>query len=236
MSSFKRVLAASAALATLSLGACATVTPESSDFPLTGFAPWTDAAPEYQLSPGDEVELTVYSAPQLSRTLVVAPDGRINPPLVAPIMAAGRTALDVETSVQDAMDAELASPDLDLRPITFASQRVFVGGEVNEPGVYEIPGQIGALEAILLAGGFEDTAELESVVILRRGPDGATMAKLIDLDGMAEPGRADTVTLQRFDVVFVPRSGIANWNLFIQQFVRDALPIDFGFYYGLGNN
>ncbi len=223
-------------LACLAASACATAPEATERFPATPFSDWSTASPDYTLYPGDAVELAVYTAPNLSRTLTVAPDGRIHPPLVAPIMAAGRTISDVEAEVTRALDAELRTPQLDLRPASFASQRVFIGGEVGSPGVFELPGDIGALEAVMMSGGWLDSADPGRVMVLRRGPDGATMVRQVDLlNGTADPETADNMRLQRFDVVFVPRSGIANLNLFVRQYLRESLPIDFGLYYDLSN-
>lgn len=214
--------------------ACATTPRPTADFQDTPFQDWSDARSEYILYPGDALEMTVYSAPSLSRTLTVAPDGRIHPPHTHAILAAGRTVDDVEAELLAALDDELLSPELDLRPASFASQRVFVGGEVANPGVYEIPGDIGALEAVMMAGGWQNTSDPSSVMILRRGANGGAMMRQVDLlGGHADPAHADITVLQRFDVVYVPRSGIAEFNLFVRQYLREALPIDFGLYYDL---
>lgn len=220
--------------ATVLVTACATAPSTTSDFPASPFNTWSDVAPDYTLYPGDAVELAVYSAPSLSRTLTVAPDGRIHPPLVPPIMAAGRSISTVEAEVLAALDQELRDPQLDLRPASFASQRIFIGGEVGSPGVFELPGDIGALEAVVMSGGWLETADPARVMVLRRGPDGGVMTRRVDLlRGADNPEFADNMRLERFDVIFVPRSGIANLNLFVRQYLREALPIDFGLYYDL---
>ena len=49
---------------------------------------------------------------------------------------------------------------------------MFVGGEVSKPGIYDMPGDINALQAVIMAGGFKPIAKRSQVVIIRRGPDG----------------------------------------------------------------
>ena len=63
------------------------------------------------------------------------------------------------------------------------------------------------------------------------------MARLIDFrDGLNNPRTlADTVQLRRGDIIFVPRSNIAEVGLFMQQYVRNALPVDIGLSYNLGD-
>ena len=55
------------------------------------FQRWVNWEPEYTLTPGDQLDIVVSSAPELSRTLTVGPDGRVVMPMSRPIMAAGRT-------------------------------------------------------------------------------------------------------------------------------------------------
>ena len=72
------------------------------------------------------------------------------------------------------------------------------------------------------------------MIILRRGPSGLGMIKTINLKKGLASGTADLVPLRRFDIVYVPKSGVANAALFVQQYVRDLSPIQLGFSYALG--
>ena len=113
--------------------------------------------------------------------------------------------------------------------------KVFVGGEVDKPGVYDMPGDINALQAVIQAGGFKTTAKRETVVIIRRSPDGRAMMRTVDLkQGIAAPGRTDLVPLRRFDIVYVPRTGLASAGVFMQQ-IKDLIPGNVGFDYALTN-
>ncbi|HMO43459.1 MAG TPA: hypothetical protein PKB04_09090, partial [Phenylobacterium sp.] len=90
-----------------------------------------------------------------------------------------------------------------------------------------------ALRAVIQAGGFRPTADRSKVIILRRGQGGQGMMRTADLlSGLRNPA-ADLVPLRRFDIVYVPRSGVANAGLFVQQYFRDLSPIQFGFSYAL---
>jgi protein involved in polysaccharide export with SLBB domain len=198
---------------------------------------WTDADDGYRFYPGDEMEFQSVGAPELNRNLTVAPDGRIHPPLVRPVMAADRTVQDVVSELQGLYAAQLRNPTIAVNPRTFASQRVFVGGEVGRPGVVDLNGELDPLQAIIAAGGFLTSAKREEVVVLRRGAGGQPFLRVFDLKTVfATPnGFAGLPRLRRFDVVWVPRSRISETGLFTQQFVRDALPITIGFNYQLGN-
>jgi len=108
--------------------------------------------------------------------------------------------------------------------------KIFVGGEVGNPGVYDMAGDGDALRAIIQAGGFKSTSRRNQVVIIRRGPNGRAMMRTADLlKGLSRPGEADLVPLRRFDIVYVPRSGVAEGGLFMQQYFRDLLPVSFSY-------
>ncbi|MBL1430101.1 MAG: polysaccharide export protein [Robiginitomaculum sp.] len=198
------------------------------------FRAWVESDPIYLLLPGDQLNVFVYSAPELNQTLIVGPDGRVVMPLARPIMAANLTIEQLEQRLSVALSNQLIDPKLELAPVAFGSQRIFVGGEVGQPGIFELPGQIGTLEAIMMAGGFTDMAKTKNVILVRRHPSGSPMLKVIDLKSLLGRGaRTDMTPLRRGDVIYVPRSTIGNINIFMQQYIRDALPVTFGVNYNL---
>jgi protein involved in polysaccharide export with SLBB domain len=189
-----------------------------------------DAA--YLLAPGDTIEVVVHTAPELSRELVIAPDGRIRMPLAAPVLALARTPDEVAADLRAALASELIDPDLDVVATEFASQKIFVGGEVREPGLFELPGQIDPLQAIVMAGGLSRDAKANQVLIIRRLPGGEVRSHIADLRaGLRDAETTAWLPLRRFDVVYVPRTGISQQNQFVQQYIRDALPVQFSLFY-----
>ena len=204
---------------------------------LNQFQRWEDTEAQYALYPGDQIDIVVPSAPELSRTLTVGPDGRVVMPMTQPIMAAGKTMGDISAALTAQLATQLRDPRVDVTPRAYAPQQIFVGGEVGQQGTYTLPGPVGALEAVFMAGGFSTSAQTNHVVILRRHQNGRMMARLIDFrDGLNNPrSLADTVQLRRGDIIFVPRSNVAEVGLFMQQYVRNALPVDIGLSYNLGD-
>ena len=120
-----------------------------------------------------------------------------------------------------------------MTPKSYASRQVFVGGEVARPGIYEMPANIDALQAVMLAGGFLPSARRGEVLVMSRASGEAQVTE-IDLSTRAmRAGLPGAAPLSRYDVVYVPRSPISQVGLFMQQYVRDALPVQFSFYYDL---
>jgi polysaccharide export outer membrane protein len=194
---------------------------------------YSDQSPAYRFFPGDEVEITIFSAPELSRSATIGPDGRLALPLIGAVRAADLTSEELHDILVSAYAVHLRMPELSVTPRTYASRQVFVGGEVARPGIYEMPANIDAFQAVALAGGFLPSAHRSDVLVLSR-VSGATSVAEIDLSMRAvRNGLPNARPLQRYDVVYVPRSRISQVNLFMQQYVRDALPVQFSFYYDL---
>lgn len=218
----------------LLLSGCMSDPKPSANFPIEPLRQFDARDTAYLLYPGDEIDVNVVTAPELSRTLRVAPDGRVQLSLGAPVMAGGRTADEVRQGLEMALSRELLDPSVTVVPTGFASQRIFVGGEVVQPGMFELPGQIDPLQAIIMAGGMTDEARAKQVVLIRRLPDGTVTSAVIDMKaGIYDPALAEWGPLRRFDVIYVPKSMIAQENLFVSQFIRQALPLEFSFFYDL---
>jgi protein involved in polysaccharide export with SLBB domain len=206
----------------------------SAQFPNIAYAAWTSDEPLYRLYPGDVLDVQTPSAPELSKTVTVQPDGRVSLPLLPPIMVADRSLMDAESIISRAYSSQLLRPQVVIN-VTAAPLKVFVGGEVDKPGVYDMPGDINALQAVIMAGGFKTSAKRDQVVIIRRGPGGQAMMRTANLlRGISDPSHTDAVPLRRFDVIYVPRTSVAEAGIFVQQYVRDLSPIQLGFNYALG--
>lgn len=194
------------------------------DFADIGFADWTETEPEYLLFPGDEIEVATPTASELTRTLKVGPDGRIALPLIGQAMAADRTIAELEYTLSEAYAAELVRPVVEITLKQAGPLKVWVAGEVRTPGVYDMPGDIDAYQAVVMAGDFLPSAQSGQVALIRRGPGGRRMMRPIDL----RPRRGEVVALRRGDILFVPRTTLGELANFFTQ-VRNALPIGFNY-------
>lgn len=208
-----------------------------SSFPAGVFQQWIDYEPQYQLVPGDQLDIVVGSAPELSRTLTVGPDGRIVMPMSQPIMAAGRTFTQLQASLSTELGQQLRDPRVSVTPRAYAPEQIYVGGQVGQPGTYTINNRIGALEAILMAGGTRSTAKAKQVAVLRRAPNGGMMMRSVNIRGGLKniADYNDTTQLRRGDIVFVPATTLAEVGQFVQS-VRTAMPVDFNLSYQFGAN
>ncbi|CAN5188673.1 polysaccharide biosynthesis/export family protein [soil metagenome] len=197
---------------------------ERGNFPDIQFADWTDQEPEYLLYPGDEIEVATPTAPELTRTVKVGPDGRIAMPLIGQVMAADRTLYEVEQACSAAYASQLVRPLVQVTLKQAGPLKVWVAGEVKTAGVYDMPGDISAYQAIVMAGDFTPSAKSDQVALIRRGPGGRAMMRVVDL----RPRRGEVVALRRGDVLFVPRTTLGELAVFFTQ-VKAAIPIGFNY-------
>ena len=194
------------------------------DFAPIPFADWTDQEPEYLLYPGDEIEVATPTASELTRTVKVGPDGRIALPLIGSVMAADHTLPDLQQGVSNAYASQLIRPVVEVMLRQAGPIRVWVDGEVRTPGVFEMVGDLDAYQAVIQAGGFAPTSRPDRVALIRRGPGGSRMMRVVDL----RPRRGEVVALRRGDIIFLPRTTLGELAAFFTQF-RAALPIGFSY-------
>lgn len=198
------------------------------------FEAWDAQVAEYRFRPGDELDVRLIHNPEFSDRLTVAPDGQIAMPLIGFVVAQGKTPRELQFELLARFRRELRQPEVTVVPRTFASQRVFVGGEVANPGIYDLPHEIGVLQAVVIAGGFRPTAREDAVVLIRRTPRETPMARLVDVASVVQRGALDQdVPLRALDVVYVPRTGAAEVGLFVDQYIRAVLPFDRSISYSL---
>ncbi len=195
-----------------------------------GFVTWSDDLPEYGFIPGDELDVKLIYNPEFSDRVIVAPDGFIYLALVGPVKVLGRSPADIANELRYRYAVELRRPDVVVIPRMFSSEIIYVGGEVQRPGVLKLAHRMGVLQGILEAGGFRDTAGISNVVLIRRNCQNKPMLRVVDVRELLE-GRAPDLPLHRFDVVFVPRSKVAEVNLWLAQHIYNNLAFSSNFSY-----
>lgn len=181
----------------------------------------------YRISPGDNLIIKLYYHPELNTEVWVRPDGFISLELVGEINVAGQTPAAVDTILQSHYGRKLINPEVAVVVKNSATLKVFVGGEVQSPGLVSIDGGITLLGAIFQAGGLKSSAQLSQVMILRQDERAnRSIAMSFDLRGAlrGEVPEAN-VELQPFDVIYVPRTGIAKANKFMDEFVEGLVPV-----------
>lgn len=173
--------------------------------PPDAFSPLSAPA-DYRVGPSDVLEIAVFPAEALSRTVEVDAAGRIRLPLIGAVDAAGRTPPELSTEIAARLGARyLQSPDVTVAVKEARSLRITLEGALNQPGVYPVVGRTSLLQAVAMAKGADRAADLKRVIVFRR-IDHQRTAALFDLAEI-QTGRATDPELFGGDVVVVNESG-----------------------------
>jgi polysaccharide export outer membrane protein len=139
----------------------------------------------------------------LNREAVVQPDGSLSFPMVGQVAAADRTPSEVEEDIKERIDRYIPDAVVSVELVEARGNKVFVLGEVNRPGEYQLARPITVVQAISLAGGFTPSAREGKIRVLRAGrvPEMVTF----DYDDVAEGNRLESnLQLKAGDTVIVP--------------------------------
>jgi polysaccharide biosynthesis/export protein len=181
----------------------------------------------YRIQPGDQLAIDFYLNSEFNDNVSVQPDGRIVLRLVGPLNAAGLTSGQLANEINQAYSKELKNPSATVHVQNMPSRQIFVQGQVNHPGAFALQPGMTALQAIATAGGHTDEAAMSNVILIRRDACGRPDGSRIDLASAAQtPEKGQDVMLMPHDTLFVPRSRIANMDLFVKQYIRDMLPVE----------
>lgn len=164
----------------------------------------SSAAPDYLIGASDLLEIKVFQADELSRSVRVDARGNISLPLLGSIRVAGLTPAMVERRLADLLRKDLLqNPQVTVFVKEFTAQRVTLEGEVKKPGVYPIQGQVTVLQAIAMAEGLAEYASLENVVLFRKQGSVARPFS-INLTSIRNGSQADPF-VRNDDRIVVPR-------------------------------
>ncbi len=210
--------------------------PDPGGPPATRFADWTDDDYRYRIGPGDELALRFLLNPDMNGPVIVGPDGRAVTPLAGAIRVADLTTDQANASLTQAYGRILRKPQVEVLITAYGSSQIYVGGEVRNPGALPIKGQLTPAQAVMAAGGLMPTARTGRVLVIRQRRDGQLLMKDVDLKAYLTKGQGDTgFAVLPGDLVFVPRSKIAEVDLFVQQYIEGVLPFSRGVSYNLND-
>ena len=215
---------------------CAAKSPEGADIkgvsnsavaPGCQFASVDDQFRTYRIQPGDQLDISFYLSPEFDQDVTVRPDGNISMPVVGNVRVQGQTPGQLEKNLNQMYSTELKEPKTTVRIDKSPGQVVYVEGQVSKPGAVPLQPGMTAMQAIAASGGLNDNAGPGKVVLIRRDACGTAHGQNLKLDKVLDQkSNEEDVALLPSDVVLVPRSGIAQFDLDVKQYVRDAMPVE----------
>jgi polysaccharide export outer membrane protein len=124
--------------------------------------------PNYVIGPEDELIISVWKEPDISRNVPVRPDGKISLALLNDVQATGRTPMQLGSDITDKLKNFISEPQVTVIVARINSQRIFIVGEVPRTGSYTLLPNMTAVDAISSAGGFTPFAKRTKIYILRK--------------------------------------------------------------------
>ena len=163
------------------------------------------AAPDaYEVQPGDVLFISVWKEPELQKEVLVRPDGAFSFPLSGQIDARNKTVEDLRVELASRLSRYIPDLIVTVSVLEINGNKVYVIGQVNEPGEFVVNPRVDVMQALSMAGGTTAFADLNDIRILRRTPNGQTAIEFRYDDVIRGRRLEQNILLESGDVVVVP--------------------------------
>lgn len=156
---------------------------------------------QYIIGPEDVLLIFVWREEAFTRTLPVRIDGKISLPLLDDIQAAGLTPLQLKEGLVNKLKAFVENPNVTVTVMEANSFKVYVSGEVKQPGVQRIRSEMTLVNLIILAGGFTEWANQKKILIITK-EKGVEKRKTVNYQKILD-GEEPDILIKRGDTVIV---------------------------------
>lgn len=173
---------------------------------LVGFAEAQESSGgAYAVQPGDVLEISVWREEDLQREVLVRPDGRFSFPLAGDIVATGKSVDELRQEIASRLQRFIPDLVVTVTVVQINGNKVYVIGQVNNPGEFIVNPRVDVMQALSMAGGTTAFAALNDIVILRRDRNGQQRSISFAYKDV-ERGRSldQNILLESGDVVVVP--------------------------------
>jgi len=171
----------------------------------------------YTLHVGDIISLDYRLTPEFNQTVTVEPDGCVDLEIVGNIKVGGLTLNQVHDRIVALASSQLNHPELAITLKQFQQPYVVVAGEVERPGKIELHDDTTALQAVLLAGGFKDSARDTQVILFRHINGDMAEVRKLDLHNIKKQSQLEQDTeLEPGDMLLVTRNKLEHFSRFMK--------------------
>lgn len=174
----------------------------------------------YRIAPMDTLSVSVFRMPDLSGDYQVDLTGQISLPLIGEVPAANLTTAELDKELTSRFGQKyLENPDVSVGIKASARKNVTIDGAVKNAGAFPVSGPLSLMQAVALAGGASDDANLRRVAIFRQ-IDGKRQAAAFDLLDVRR-GQSEDPAIYPGDIVVVDGSSVKE----VQKKLLNSLPI-----------
>lgn len=158
----------------------------------------------YRIGAQDVLRIDVWKEDQLTRTVPVRPDGKITLPLLNDVQAVGLTPMELAAVIRDELKKYITNPQVTVSVAEINSRRIYVNGEVNKSGAYQLLPRMTVLQALSGSGGFTAFARIKNIYVLRNENGKPVKIPFNYKQAIAGKNPEQNIELQPGDVVVVP--------------------------------
>jgi polysaccharide export outer membrane protein len=168
----------------------------------------------YRIQCSDVLEIHYRYTPEFDQVVSVGPDGQVSISGIGSLAAADLPLDEFKARLIKLSSTRLVAPEISVSLKDFVKPHIYVEGEVNSPGKFEIHGHLTALDAVALAGGAKNTAKISEVLLLRRY---SNQTRVINLKQLIHDHRIEeSPDLLPGDVIYVTQSGFSKFERIIK--------------------
>ena len=181
--------------------------------------------PAYRLRPGDDLAITFLTDPMLDYVTPVTPSGTITIPMSGEVVAEGRTVPELAAAIEEHMSSYLLDPTVSVAIRMIAKEYVYVIGEVDRAGKYELTAGMTVTGALSEAGGLLPSGKPSSVMVVRTAGLDEPVAYQVNMDHIfTARDLSEDMAVANNDVIYVPKSMIGRVNEFVYLFFEQIAP------------
>ena len=165
---------------------------------------------EILIGAGDLLQISVFEAKELDKTVRVSSRGFVSLPLVGEVQISGLTAIEAEEEIEDMYKSRfIKDPHVSIFVEEQISQRITLVGQFKNPGTYDYLSSQRLLDVIALGGGLSERAGQIVQVRRTRYMQGEPNTFIVDLDRLIKKGNVElNIRLNGGDVLFIPEAGV----------------------------
>lgn len=163
---------------------------------------------DYLIGPEDVLEISVWKNADLSKLVTVRPDGMVTLPLLGDIQAGGRTPSELHDEIVTRLEEFQKSAEVSVIVQEVNSYRVFILGDIARPGIYPLKSRTTIIQAIAMAGGFNQYASKNKIVLIREKSHGKNKQEKLKIKFgdivNVKKSKDSNLVLMPGDTIFVP--------------------------------
>jgi polysaccharide export outer membrane protein len=166
--------------------------------------PQRGAVVRYEVQPSDLLQISVWREPELTQQVLVRPDGAFSFPLAGDISAVGKSVEELRLELVERLSRYIPDLVVTVAVLEIRGNKIYVIGQVNQPGEFIVNPRVDVMQALSLAGGTTAFASPSEIFVLRRDDDEQTRLPF-NFDAVLRGRNLEqNVLLRSGDVVVVP--------------------------------